>query len=149
VFAVHGVGMIAFFDGAVAAGAIAFFIGHGTDSLCGGCLRLVGQAVITSVGAAEGCDLLIRIFYWGLGDISVAADMASDGFALISESLIKRRNAGPAKIQKSEPDQKIAAFGSSYGGLHRKIGRLPASEVDKQPCRSCRRLRSFDLALKR
>jgi hypothetical protein len=42
VFAVHGVGMIAFFDGALAVGTIAFFIRHGTDSLGGGCLGLEG-----------------------------------------------------------------------------------------------------------
>jgi hypothetical protein len=53
VFAVDGVGMIAFLDGAFAVGAIAFSIGHGTDSLGGGCLGLEGQAVITSVEAAR------------------------------------------------------------------------------------------------
>jgi hypothetical protein len=42
VFAVDGVGMIAFFDGALAVGTIAFSIGHGTDSLGGGCLGLEG-----------------------------------------------------------------------------------------------------------
>jgi hypothetical protein len=40
VFAVDGVGMIAFLDGAFAAGAVAFSIGHGTDSFLGGCLGL-------------------------------------------------------------------------------------------------------------
>jgi hypothetical protein len=120
VFAVHGVGMIAFFDGAVAAGAIAFFIGHGTDSLCGGCLRLGGQAVIPSVGAAEGCDLLIRIFYWGLGDISVLRLWLPTVSLLSASPFIKRRNAGPAKIQKSEPDQKIAAFGQLLRGIASK-----------------------------
>jgi hypothetical protein len=43
VFAVHSVGMFAFFDRAVAARAVAFFIGHGTDSLRGGCLRLASK----------------------------------------------------------------------------------------------------------
>jgi hypothetical protein len=59
------------------------------------------------------------------------------------------------KKSKAKADQKIAAFGSSYRGLRRKIGRLPAcfrqrtkSTADNS-CRSCRRLRSFDLALKR
>jgi hypothetical protein len=54
VFAVDGVGMLAFLDGAFAVGAIAFSIGHGTDSLGGGCLGLEGQAVITSVEAVGG-----------------------------------------------------------------------------------------------
>lgn len=58
VFAVDGVGMVAFLDGAFAVGTIAFSIGHGADSLGGGCLGLEGQAVITSVEAAAGCDLL-------------------------------------------------------------------------------------------
>jgi hypothetical protein len=40
VFTVYSVGMFAFFDRAVAARAVAFFIGHGTDSLRGGCLGL-------------------------------------------------------------------------------------------------------------
>jgi hypothetical protein len=40
VFTVHSVGMLTLFEGAVAAGAVAFFIGHGTDSLRGGCLGL-------------------------------------------------------------------------------------------------------------
>ncbi|RON88070.1 hypothetical protein BK672_28215 [Pseudomonas fluorescens] len=44
--------MLAFLDGALAVGTIAFSIGHGTDSLGGGCLELEGQAVITSVEAA-------------------------------------------------------------------------------------------------
>jgi hypothetical protein len=52
VFAVNCVGMLAFLDGALAVGTIAFSIGHGTDSLGGGCLGLEGQAVITSVEAA-------------------------------------------------------------------------------------------------
>ena len=50
--------MIAFFDGAFAVGTIAFSIGHGTDSLGGGCLGLEGRAVIISVeavGELGGC----------------------------------------------------------------------------------------------
>jgi hypothetical protein len=43
VFAVDGVGMIAFLDHAFAVGAVAFSIGHGTDSLGGGCLGLKGK----------------------------------------------------------------------------------------------------------
>jgi hypothetical protein len=120
VFAVHGVGMIAFFDGAFAAGAIAFFIGHGTDSLCGGCLRLGGQAVIPSVGAAEGCDLLIRIFYWGLGDISVAADMASDGFALISESLFQTPECRPGENSKTRARSKDRSLRQLLRGIASK-----------------------------
>jgi hypothetical protein len=67
VFAVHGVGVVAFLDGAFAVGAVAFSIGHG-----GRLLFLVvvwglrGQAVENSVGAAEGCDLLIW-FFSGIG----------------------------------------------------------------------------------
>jgi hypothetical protein len=43
VFTVYSVGMIALFEGAVAAGAVAFFIGHGTDSFSGGCLGLASK----------------------------------------------------------------------------------------------------------
>jgi hypothetical protein len=43
VFAVDGVGMLVFLDGAFAAGAVAFSIRHGTDSFLGGCLRLEGK----------------------------------------------------------------------------------------------------------
>jgi hypothetical protein len=81
VFAVHGVSMVAFLDCALASGAIAFSIGHGTDSLDGGCLGLEGQAVIPSVGAAAGCDLLILfgigVLGFGFGGISVAAVTAA------------------------------------------------------------------------
>ena len=70
VFAVNCVGMIAFLDGAFALGTIAFSIGHGTDSLGGGCLGLDGQALITSVGAAAGCDLLIL---FGIGVLGLGA----------------------------------------------------------------------------
>ncbi|WP_283438678.1 hypothetical protein [Pseudomonas helmanticensis] len=60
--------MFAFLDGALAPGAIAFSIRHGTDSFLGGCLRLYRQALITSVGAAAGCDLLILFGIWiGIG----------------------------------------------------------------------------------
>ena len=47
VFTVHSVGMFAFFDRAVAARAVAFFVGHGTDSLRGGCLRLASKPYVT------------------------------------------------------------------------------------------------------
>jgi hypothetical protein len=46
VFAVYGVGVVAFLDGAFAGGAIAFSIGHETDSFGGGCLRMKEQAVL-------------------------------------------------------------------------------------------------------
>jgi len=83
VFAVNCIGMIAFFDRALASGAIAFFIRHGTDSLGGGCLGLEGQALTSSVGAAAGCDLLILFGIGiGIGGISVAAGVAAGGFAL-------------------------------------------------------------------
>ena len=54
---------------AIAFRAVTGFIRHGTDSLGGGCLGLEGQAVIPSVGAAAGGDLLILfgIGDWGLG----------------------------------------------------------------------------------
>jgi hypothetical protein len=80
--------MLAFLDGAFAVGAIAFSIGHGTDSLGGGCLGLEGQAVIPSVGAAAGCDLLIL---FGIGGISVAAGVAAGGFALTASPFFKRQ----------------------------------------------------------
>ena len=96
VFAVDGVGMIAFLDRAFAVGAVAFSIGHGTDSLGGGCLGLEGQAVIPSVGAAAGCDLLILnlILFGigigiGIGGISVAAGVAAGGFALTASHLFQ------------------------------------------------------------
>ncbi|WP_244294863.1 hypothetical protein [Pseudomonas helmanticensis] len=92
--------MIAFLDGAFAVGTIAFSIGHGTDSLGGGCLGLEGQAVIPSVGAAAGCDLLILILILililfgigigiGIGGISVAAGVAAGGFALTASHLFQ------------------------------------------------------------
>ena len=43
VFTVYSVRMIAFLDRAVAARAVAFFVGHGTDSLRGGCLKLASK----------------------------------------------------------------------------------------------------------
>jgi len=77
--------MVAFLDGAFAVGTIAFSIGHGADSLGGGCLGLEGQALITSVGAAG--DLGI----WGVGGISVAAGVAAGGFALTATHFFKRQ----------------------------------------------------------
>jgi hypothetical protein len=46
VLAVRHVGMLAFLDLAATSRAIAFSIGHGTDSFGSGCLRLKEQAVL-------------------------------------------------------------------------------------------------------
>ena len=73
---------------AIAFRAVTGFIRHGTDSLGGGCLGLEGQAVIPSVGAAAGCDLLIL---FGIGGISVAAGVAAGGFALTASPFFKRQ----------------------------------------------------------
>ncbi|KPH00352.1 hypothetical protein AK821_04040 [Pseudomonas sp. RIT-PI-r] len=86
--------MIAFLDGAFAAGAVAFSIGHGTDSFLGGCLGLYRQALITSVGAAAGCDLLIL---FGFGGISVAAGAASGGFALTASHFFQTPECRPSE----------------------------------------------------
>jgi len=46
VLAVRHIGMLTFLDLAATSRAIAFSIGHGTDSFGGGCLRLKEQAVL-------------------------------------------------------------------------------------------------------
>jgi hypothetical protein len=51
---------------AIAFRAVTGFIRHGTDSLGNGCLGLEGQAVISSVGAAAGCDLFDFVCDWGV-----------------------------------------------------------------------------------
>jgi len=77
---------------AIAFRAVTGFIRHGTDSLGGGCLGLEGQAVIPSVGAAAGCDLLILFGIGiGIGGISVAAGVAAGGFALTATHFSRRR----------------------------------------------------------